>query len=761
MKRRDARRRRYGYITTAATVCAAFLAGSLLFLYYMTKSSLEEGRRTLADMAVQNRTSIVKQVQGDFQTLRGIAVALGEFGPGESGEADRVLRRINDGNAFLRMGLAAPDGFVDLVDLSGACYTGVDLSGETFFQRALAGEESLSASREDLLAPGTWVHYYAVPVYSASGTVEGVLCAVISTDLFRDIVDVPVMSGRGFSCILDAQGRFVVRSRHEKMTQADARTLAELGEIGPEDAQAVQRALAAGERVEFGFRIGNERGPAVLEPLGVNDWYVFSTVSERVLWGRYRLTVLGMAVIITAASGIFLFFLYQQRRMSARSESALRAVAYTDPLTGGGNRAKFLLDAQAWLESRGDGGWAVWYCDLKNFKYYNDIFGYQRGDEVLRALYGLLGDGAKGAAYRLSADNFAGMRAYGEKAELQAWFERLARRLAQGAHDHMSRLRVEICMGFYCVENAEARLSAQDMLNRANMAQKSAKRMPGSRCALFSEALRERTLWESELEAHFARGLEREEFQLYMQPKVDIQHGDRIAGAEVLVRWQYPGRGMLAPGEFIPLLERGGLIVELDRYMFEHACAWYRDNILPGGKKISLAVNVSRLGLVQEDFLRYYGSVKERYGIPDGVLELEFTESVLMNDDAVFAQLVCGLQKMGFICSMDDFGSGYSSLNVLKDLPLDVLKLDVMFFRRSRDMRRERIVIRNVIGLARQLHMRTIAEGVEFPEMVDFLRGAGCDVVQGYVFAKPMPAQQFAALLCRMEGKPMLPAAPL
>lgn len=714
MKRRDARRRRYGYITTAATVCAAFLAGSLLFLYYMTKSSLEEGRRTLADMAVQNRTSIVKQVQGDFQTLRGIAVALGEFGPGESGEADRVLRRINDGNAFLRMGLAAPDGFVDLVDLSGARYTGVDLSGETFFQRALAGEESLSASREDLLAPGTWVHYYAVPVYSASGTVEGVLCAVISTDLFRDIVDVPVMSGRGFSCILDAQGRFVVRSRHEKMTQADARTLAELGEIGPEDAQAVQRALAAGERVEFGFRIGNERGPAVLEPLGVNDWYVFSTVSERVLWGRYRLTVLGMAVIITAASGIFLFFLYQQRRMSARSESALRAVAYTDPLTGGGNRAKFLLDAQAWLESRGDGGWAVWYCDLKNFKYYNDIFGYQRGDEVLRALYGLLGDGAKGAAYRLSADNFAGMRAYGEKAELQAWFERLARRLAQGAHDHMSRLRVEICMGFYCVENAEARLSAQDMLNRANMAQKSAKRMPGSRCALFSEALRERTLWESELEAHFARGL-----------------------------------------------ERGGLIVELDRYMFEHACAWYRDNILPGGKKISLAVNVSRLGLVQEDFLRYYGSVKERYGIPDGVLELEFTESVLMNDDAVFAQLVCGLQKMGFICSMDDFGSGYSSLNVLKDLPLDVLKLDVMFFRRSRDMRRERIVIRNVIGLARQLHMRTIAEGVEFPEMVDFLRGAGCDVVQGYVFAKPMPAQQFAALLCRMEGKPMLPAAPL
>ena len=151
----------------------------------------------------------------------------------------------------------------------------------------------------------------------------------------------------------------------------------------------------------------------------------------------------------------------------------------------------------------------------------------------------------------------------------------------------------------------------------------------------------------------------------------------------------------------------------LDRYMFEQVCRWYRGYLDKGGHPISIAVNVSKVGLLQKDFIQYYSETKKRFGIPDRCLELEFTEGVLLNDTDMFSDIVRQLQSNGFTCSLDDFGSGYSSLNLLKNLPIDVLKLDIMFFHKSRDMGRERIVISNFIHMAKELNIKTIAEGVE------------------------------------------------
>ena len=166
-----------------------------------------------------------------------------------------------------------------------------------------------------------------------------------------------------------------------------------------------------------------------------------------------------------------------------------------------------------------------------------------------------------------------------------------------------------------------------------------------------------------------------------------------------------------------------------------------------GRKPINLAVNVSKVGILRDDFVDYYGSIKEKYEIPDGVMELEFTETVMLNDDTVFNGLVARLHEKGFICSLDDFGAGYSSLNLLKNLSIDIVKLDIMFFRKSNDIRRERIVISSIIRMAKELQIKTIAEGVEYTETVDFLRTAGCNIVQGYVFARPMPVESFEKLL--------------
>ena len=409
---------------------------------------------------------------------------------------------------------------------------------------------------------------------------------------------------------------------------------------------------------------------------------------------------------------------------------------------------KFLLDAANRTAPSGDCRTAVWYCDLKRFKYFNDMFGYQTGDDILRCLASAIETvgGEDFLFCRVAADHFAGLLPYRDKRELTDWFRRLEAELRTiGGRDGLPA--VNICVGFYCPGDEDALLDMNAMVNRAHMAQQSVKNGSGSGCAVFSKELRDQIRRDSELESRSRAALEQGEFVVYMQPKVDIQQGDAIGGAEALVRWAPPDQPLISPGEFIPLFERNGFIVELDRYMLEQVCRWLRGYLDRGGRELVVSVNVSRLGLFQEDFVEHYIQIKETYRIPDGLLDLEFTESVVLDDNALFIRSVRRLQQHGFLCSLDDFGTGYSSLNLLKSLPIDVLKLDILFFTRDADHCRERIVIANILHMARQLHIRTIAEGVEALEQVAFLRDVGCDMVQGFVFARPMPLDEFDRLL--------------
>lgn len=420
-------------------------------------------------------------------------------------------------------------------------------------------------------------------------------------------------------------------------------------------------------------------------------------------------------------------------------------MAYQDPLTGDRNFASFQKEVPALIKS----GCTVWYCDIKKFKYFNDLFGYEQGDALLRDFSTVVKASLKDDELfcRVSGDNFAGLRQTADPQRLASWFNQLLAQLDQQMNEHSALVHLELCMGFFPVMEEELNLSVNEMVNRANIAHRSVKDQPGDQFAFFTPQLRAQTLRESELEAQAKKALARGEFEVYVQGKVNIQQNCRIVGGECLARWIHPEKGLIPPDQFIPLFEHNGMITQLDRLMFEKACAWLHDYLEAGRPPINLAVNVSRLDLFQDDFLDWYTAVKRRYAIPDGLLELEFTESVMLKDDQIFLQIVEELRERGFICSLDDFGSGYSSLNILKNLPIQVLKLDILFFRKSVDIARERIIIRNILTMAHELQMKTIAEGVETAEQVEFLKAAGCDIVQGYVYFKPMPLADFDQVL--------------
>ncbi|NCB31144.1 MAG: EAL domain-containing protein, partial [Clostridia bacterium] len=216
--------------------------------------------------------------------------------------------------------------------------------------------------------------------------------------------------------------------------------------------------------------------------------------------------------------------------------------------------------------------------------------------------------------------------------------------------------------------------------------------------------------------------------------------------AETLVRWQdEAGETVAMPGEFIGLFERNGMIVELDHYVFKRTCRLLRRLLDQSRRPIQLSVNVSRITMLQPEFVATYCQMKELYRIPNGCLELEFTENGVVEDMEAFAKLVLTLRTRGFLCAMDDFGAGQSSLNVLQRLPLDTLKLDREFFEKTQDNGRNKTVVSCVLQMARQLEMNTVAEGIETPEQVAQLRDLGCDYIQGYVFAKPMPSEYFCS----------------
>ena len=266
--------------------------------------------------------------------------------------------------------------------------------------------------------------------------------------------------------------------------------------------------------------------------------------------------------------------------------------------------------------------------------------------------------------------------------------------------------------------------------------------------AFFDDKLVEDQKWIDKVTERQRYAIEHEEFIVYYQPKYDPST-DKLRGAEALIRWQNDEMGFVPPGRFIPIFEKSGFITEIDHYMLEHVARDQKAWLDKGYECVPVSVNVSRAHFIESDLAEQIRDIVDRAGTPHKYIEIELTESAFFDDKNALISTITRLKEYGFSVSMDDFGSGYSSLNSLKDMPLDVLKLDAEFFRGDSHGEREEIVVSEAIKLAKSLNMKTVAEGVEIKEQVDFLAEQGCDMIQGYYYAKPMPKDEYEQ---RMQG---------
>lgn len=459
--------------------------------------------------------------------------------------------------------------------------------------------------------------------------------------------------------------------------------------------------------------------------------------------------MISATALVSAIAFAFAMYFYIRKFFQLKdTNEKLEDLAARDELTGAYHTEKFYSEVNRILERKNDARFAVLYIDFENFKYVNDVFGYSYGDELLKDYARLIMSRLKEEELlgRDVADRFVLLRRYESREELLETQKQVDEEFLNSALVMSNRHMMTIACGICCAEDLVEEPEAVMMVNRANFAQKEVKNKPGKHYAFYGDEIRQKLIAEMKVKDRMQEGLDNEEFVVYMQPKVGVEDGV-VRGAEALVRWAVPGNGLLSPGLFIPVLEKNHFIGKVDRFVFEKVCIWLHERMEKGLAVVPVSVNVSKIQFYNPDFIPVYASIKKQYGIPDGLLEIELTESAAFEHEEYLLQVVRELHDNGFLCSLDDFGTGYSSLGLLKDLPIDVLKLDGVFFRVSVDVNREHTILKYIIDMVKELNISTVAEGVERQDQIEFLKSVGCDLIQGFAFYRPMPMDQFEKVL--------------
>lgn len=435
-----------------------------------------------------------------------------------------------------------------------------------------------------------------------------------------------------------------------------------------------------------------------------------------------------------------------------RAEGRIHHLAFFDPLTELPNRTLFTqLAEQAMLEAKRTGGHGAFlFVDLNRFKPINDSLGHEVGDRVLMEVAARLRSCLRGTdvVCRFGGDEFVvGLFEITSRQHAALVAEKLLAAMEPPVLIDGRDLKVGAAIGVAVYPDDGG--DVKTLLRLADIAMYRAKLAGPDIFTFYSEDMNQRAAQRLALENGLRRALAHDELKLYYQPKVDIASG-RIVGAEALVRWQDPERGMISPGEFIPIAEETGLIVQIGNWVLETACRQARTWQDAGLPTLHLAVNLSARdfsaglpGRVQ--------ALLERTGISPQWLELEITEGMLMNQTESVIRMMHEVAALGVPLSLDDFGTGYSSLSYLKRFPIRTLKIDRSFVINIPEDANDCAISGAIIGLAKQLGLNVIAEGVESVEQWDFLASAGCDEIQGYLFSPPVPAEKFEAMV--REGK--------
>ena len=430
-----------------------------------------------------------------------------------------------------------------------------------------------------------------------------------------------------------------------------------------------------------------------------------------------------------------------ENTISLKKASDILSLVQRDTLTGLYSKKYFYTLAEKTLHKNPHKKYDIICCDIERFKLVNELFGFREGDALLKYVALMVRDKLRGTGIcgRIGGDIFAALVEHNE-----AYSEDDFAECVEYINRFNENLHSVIKFGIYPIEDSSLPVSI--MCARACLALETIKGKYAPYHALYDDAIRQKLLDEQFILSNMKAALMNREFTVYFQPKYDLMN-EKICSAEALVRWMHPEKGMIPPNRFIKIFEDNGFITELDLYVLEEACKWIRSWMDRGNPPIPVSVNMSRADIYNPNIDSILLALLDKYELNPNHIYIEITESAYTENSEQIIEGIKQLKDLGFTIEMDDFGSGYSSLNMLSELPIDVLKLDMRFVQDQEKFRDKRSVMSFVISLAKWMNLKVIAEGVETEEQVNLLKILGCHSVQGFFFSKPLPLSSFEELI--------------
>lgn len=421
----------------------------------------------------------------------------------------------------------------------------------------------------------------------------------------------------------------------------------------------------------------------------------------------------------------------------------LKYRAERDLLTGVYNRETFYKKTEEMLlkPENSNAEYELIRWNIERFKVVNDLFGSQIGDKVLIWLAILIENESKGVGTfgRLDADHFVTCC---PKNTLQT--DKIIKTLEEGLPEFNVNFPINVHIGIYPIKDNETAIDL--MCDRASLALQTIKGNYLKHSAVYDASMRKNMIDEQELIAQMESALETRQFFINIQPIYSCKTCKPVS-AEALIRWHHPSKGIISPGLFVPLFEKNGFITKLDMFVLEEVCKLIADAKREDAPMVPISVNLSRMNFYIPDLCQNILNLTKKYGVAPSMIKLEITESAYTDNVAQLLKAMKQFQENGFLIMMDDFGSGFSSLNMLKDVPVDVLKIDTKFIDDLENSDRAGSILSVVINMAKWLNMHVVAEGVETKNQFDFLKKIGCDSIQGYYFSKPLPVENFLKVI--------------
>jgi diguanylate cyclase (GGDEF)-like protein len=705
---------------------------------YLIKKHAETQLKNSADQAALKLST---QLAGCFESIQVLSDTLAQEKETDwnTGRTLAVLKEILAETQFTQINVCGTDG------------TGFDAEGKIqhtafcmYYQRALLGDTTIAFTKFYENSAGMDA-VFSVPVKQGEKTV-GVLRLAFNTTSIRTLLSINTFRGNESIYLVKRNGSILLALTEEQpenenffeLLDEEEASYTELEQVVKQGREILTKAVLAETEQYLSYKGIKDS----------NDWGVMITIPEKQLIalfqdeqvsGARRLLFIVMCVMTLITALLVFLCAFEILR-----HHQMERLAYYDEITESINYNRFRKEAAVLFHRQGGGNYAVVQMEIDNFNYIREFFGSQEGDRVRLYIAKVFRDNLKSDELfcRYYTDNFILLLRYHNKEELTNRISFLNSTLCSFEGDEMKNDKYEFQLhyGIYCLAAAESNIEM--MIEKATKALNLIKSDKKHIFEYYTDIMQKKDLDDNEIESHMFKALEEKEFLVYLQPKFDLNTGRQV-GAEALVRWMHPDKGLLYPGRFIGIFEKNGFIVKLDMYILDELCHRLKIWMSKGYHPMPLSINISRLNLFDENFIEKLIETLEHYGIPSELIMLEMAEEVVSKNINKLSSLMDRLKDYGFMISIDDFGTGTASMNTLYNIQVDELKLDRKFLLEVEKTDRGKNVIQSIIEMARRLDIKVVSEGVENKVQAQMLRELGCDMIQGFAFSEPLPAREY------------------